>query len=160
MAEMTNPHKALVSYQAAYKEGRIRPQACTLHSDLVVLMDEETGSLRVSYAFIKDSLVKAIAIFILGPHIDQVPLFDIGYAVDESCRCQGIASKLMVQSVSEMRAGFGQHMPRFYLQAIIGTTNIASQKVAAQIFRSVPQAITDSVSGQPALAYLSLIECR
>ncbi|AME28657.1 GNAT family N-acetyltransferase [Burkholderia sp. PAMC 26561] len=160
MVEMTNPLTALISYQAAYKEGRIRPQACPSPSDLVVLMDKETGPLRVSYALIEHGVVKGIAIFIAGPHIDQIPLFDIGYAVDENFRCQGVATKVMEQSISEMRAGFGRHIPRFYLQAVIGTTNVASQKVAARIFGSSPKPITDSVSGQPALAYLRLIECR
>ena len=160
MAEMTNPYTALLSYQAAHKEGRVRPQPCALHSDLFVLMDDANGSARVSYALIERGVVKAIAIFIAGARIDQVPLFDMGYAVDERFRCQGIASRLTEQSLSEMRAGFGRHMPRFYIQAVVGTTNVASQKVASRLFEDAPEAITDSVSEQPALAYLRLIHCQ
>lgn len=159
MADMTNPYTALVSYQAAYREGRIRPERCALHPNMVGLRDEETGKVRYSYALVEEGMVKGLALFIAGLPEAHIPLFNVGYAVDERYRGQGIAARVMEAGIAEMRAATKKPFQSFYVKAVIGMSNLASQKVAERIFTSVPRDIVDGVSGQPALLYLRLIEC-
>lgn len=159
MTEMTNPHNALLSYQDVYANGHIDPHPCDLHPELAVLMDDANGSPRVTYSLIESGVVQAIVIYIAGTCVDGIPCFDLGYAVAQNFRCQGIASEVLQKSVAEMRNGLWQCMRKFYIRAVIGTSNIASQRVARHIFKSCPEQTTDGVSGQPALAYLKLVEC-
>ena len=122
-------------------------------------MDDANGSPRVTYALVDNGLVKALAIYIFEQRIDGVPCFEVGYAVAESFRRQGIASEVLEKSIAEMRNGFGRYGKAFYIQAVVGASNVPSQKVAARILSPQPEAITDTVSGLPAFAYLRLVEC-
>lgn len=44
-------------------------------------------------------------------------------------------------------------MKSFYVEAVVGKDNLASQRVASKIISDVPVAGTDSESGEPILAY-------
>jgi hypothetical protein len=46
----------------------------------------------------------------------------------------------------------------FYVEAIVGADNTASRRVAEQILSMPPEAITERISGLPALRYLRRVE--
>ncbi|WP_250487004.1 GNAT family N-acetyltransferase [Caballeronia sp. GaOx3] len=159
MPEMTDPHNSLVSFQEVYSQGRLVPQRCALHPDLSVFADRANGSPRFTYAQIESGIVKATVIYIFKQDIDGIPRFELGYAVAEGFRQRGIAMDVVKKSLAEIQKGLCQSGRSFYVRAVVGETNIASQKIAARLISSSPDQITDNVSGLPALAYLLLIKC-
>lgn len=59
-----------------------------------------------------------------------------------------------------MRNGFGRSCAkRFYVEAVVGVNNTASNKLAKRLLSDTLEAITDELSGEPALRYVKLIEC-
>jgi hypothetical protein len=58
-----------------------------------------------------------------------------------------------------MHAGLARNgIPEFYIEAIIGSDNVASRKIAEQIISDEPEAITEGQSGLPAFKYLRRIK--
>lgn len=160
MGEMINPYHALQSYQEAYRDGRISPDACKRHPELAVLFDNETGSTRITYARIDEHVAKAIVIYIfMDEFINGLPCFELGYAVDPGHRDAGLATDTLRKSIEEMRAGFAQHGKAFWIRAVIGEDNAPSHMVAAHVLAVDPTPITDGVSGLPAFEYLRLVQC-
>ncbi|MGM7764849.1 MULTISPECIES: GNAT family N-acetyltransferase [Yersinia] len=157
MAEMTNPHDGLISFQQALQGGLISPKICTLHKDLSIFHDDAEGTPRLTYAFIEDGVVKVTVVYVKVEPIDGAPCFGIGYAVAEPFRKQGLAKKVIEKTIDEIKIGFKNHIPKFYIEAIVGESNIPSQKIAASLISSSPTAITDRVSGLPAFQYVRLI---
>lgn len=157
--QMTDPHEGLVRFQQAYNDGLIAPRACALHKELCVLNDEPTpGSPRLTYSLIKDGQVKATVVYVMDDPYQGLPCFGVGYAVALPYRKQGLAAIVLEKSIDEMRHGFRKLIPKFYIEAIVGVNNVASQKVAARVLSQTPISITDQVSNQPALQYFKLIE--
>jgi hypothetical protein len=157
MTEMTNPHDALISYQQAIQNSLISPSTCQLHKDLSIFHDDANGTPRLTYALVKDGIVKAIVIYIVSEPIDGLPCFGIGYAVAEKFRKQGLAKLIIEKTIAEMQLGFKTHMPKFYIEAIVGESNTPSRKLANSFISSSPTAITDQFSGLPAFQYVRLI---
>ena len=158
---MVDPMDALVKLQKAIGSGVVRMNACDLYPNLGVWMDEPAGKTRFTYAKIIGSKVEAIAMFVHDGYIEHVPCFQVGYAVVETMRQQGVASDLVSKAVEEMRNGLGRNGAKsFYLEAVVGVTNLASTKLASRLLSDTSQAITDEYSGEPALRYLKLFECE
>jgi hypothetical protein len=62
---------------------------------------------------------------------------------------------MLRDAILEMREGFGRAgHGGFWIEAVVGVDNPASQRVAAAVLTSSPEPITDDVSGLPALHYL------
>lgn len=157
MAKMTDPHDALVSYQQAFDKAEIAPQKCKLHPELSLLLDDANGTPRLTYALVEDGTAKGIAIYLLAEPLEGIQCFGIGYAVAENYRNQGIAKKILQMSIDEMQDGFKDKLSKFYVEAIVGASNIPSQRVASQILSSTPKEVTDQHSDQPAFQYVRLI---
>lgn len=158
MSQMTDPHVGLLSFQEAFRDGRIQPSACIKQPQLVVLHDDAEGTPRLTYAVIEDGIVKAIAVYVRVEPIDGLQCFGLGYAVAEPFRKQGLAYSIVEASIDEIRHGFRKHFPLFYIEAIVSVENQASNKVAARFLTSKPDSITDEVSGEPAFHYVRLIK--
>lgn len=159
MSNMANPHEGLLSFQRAYKAGAISPRRCSIHDDLLVLMDDADGTTRLTYALIDSAKeVKATVVYLPADPHDGKHCFQVGYAVSAQLRNQGVASEALRKSIDEMRRGFIPHMGQFYIEAVIGAHNTASLKVAAKVFSSTPSKIVDEESGEPALQFFLLIE--
>lgn len=158
MAEMTDPHDGLLSFQEALRGGRIAPIACELHPDLYVLKDFCMEGARLTYALIEMGLVKATAVYVVSQPIEGIQCFAIGYAVAKPFRNQGLANVVLEKSVTELRHGLRKKLHKFYVEAIVGVSNIPSQRVAERFLSASPRTTNENISGQPAFAYCRLFD--
>jgi hypothetical protein len=124
------------------------------------VMDEPAGKTRLTYARVTSRRVEAVSIFCHNVYIEGIPCFQTGYAVIESMRRNGLASDLVSRGIEEMRNGFAKHGgKRFYVEAVVGLTNTASNRLAKFLLSDTPETITDQFSRKPALRYVKLVEC-
>lgn len=134
MTAMTNPADALASIQDALLEGAIVIQAGSIDPTLYVYKDNPAGILRLSYVKLKDKIVTAFAVFVWTEPINAIPCLQIGYAVPPKYRNRGRAKEIICAAVEELKAGLGRNGVReFYVEAIVGVDNGASNTVAKQI---------------------------
>lgn len=161
MSTIVDPHVGLISYQQALRDGSIRPVRCGSHPELFVMHDEpKQGVQRLTYAFNVGDVAKAYAVYIRADFLEGKPCFGVGYATAEQFRNQGLATEIVKASMEELRRGMERHLrePGFYVEAIVGLDNLASQKVAARSLSDTPESTIDRVSGKPALHYIKLVE--
>jgi RimJ/RimL family protein N-acetyltransferase len=123
------------------------------------LVDDADGDPRLTYALTTASgTVQATVTYLPGSPYKGERCFQVGYAVAETFRRQGLAVEVLRKSIDEMRLGFKSHFSKFYVEAVVGKFNVASIKVASKVMNSEPVEIVDEVSGEPALQYFLLIE--
>jgi hypothetical protein len=158
--EMVDPLNTLAKLQGAINSGLVVLRPGDVYTDLGVWMDEPEGKTRLTYARSIDGKVAALAMFAHNGSIGNAPCFQTGYAVIQSMRRQGLATDLVSKGIQEMRNGFGrQGAKRFYVEAVVGATNEASNKLASRLLSNSPENITDEFSGEPAFRYVKLVEC-
>lgn len=158
--QIADPMEALVSLQQAVRRESVTAQPAVLARGISVLVDQPNGVLRYTYARIEHGRVKAIAIFIPHEPINGVPCFNLGYAVPETYRNRGWASEIVEQGIQELRHGLARHgVTSFYVEAVIGQDNLASQRVAHRVISDSPVGGTDSESGQPIFAFTRHVNC-
>ncbi|MBP3998295.1 N-acetyltransferase [Pseudomonas koreensis] len=156
---IADPMDALVSLQREVRRG-MPTNPTELSPGVRIVLDQPNGVIRYSYARIEHGRVKSIAIFVHLEPINGVPCFNLGYAVPEAYRNRGWAGLIIEQGIQELRRGLGRHGAKsFYVEAVVGTDNLASQRVASKIISDAPVAGIDSESGVPILQYTRLIEC-
>ena len=152
---MTDPMQALLSYVEALRDGSIEAEACSPQSSLCITSDQANGSLRLTYARIVTGEVKGIAMYCVVDPVDGCPCLQTGYAVVESCRNQGVGAALVRDSLQELQRNLNRVGVReFYVEAVVGTDNAPSKRIASALLSDSPQEITDQFSGEPALQYL------
>ncbi|MDD0979776.1 GNAT family N-acetyltransferase [Pseudomonas shahriarae] len=162
MHVIVDPHIGFVSFQEALRAGTIQLAPCASHPELYVLHDTpKPGVQRLTYALVSGSLAKSYAVYVLAQPLNGKPCFGVGYATDVDYRGQGLATEVVQASMVELQKGMTPKLrsPGFYLEAIIGTDNFASQKVAERTLSKKPKQTTDKESGQPALQYVKLLGC-
>jgi RimJ/RimL family protein N-acetyltransferase len=155
---MTNPSNALPSFQQALLRSEIQPQRGVLDKNIYVYVDQPEGETRFTYVRLEGRTVTAFVEFASCEPIEGMPCFAIGYAVPEPYRNQGRAKDIVSAAISEMQHGFGRIGMVFYVEAIVGADNKASQRVAEQFISDTPVAMTDQISGLPAFRYVRRIE--
>lgn len=156
MSLMTDPYDALQSFIPALKSGAIQLTQCEdkklkLHRDMPL-----PGVFRWTYALMKNDQVTAIAIFTPADEYEGAMCFAIGYAVPKQLRRKGYATNVVRKSIKQFQAEMAaQGLNRFFVEAVIGTDNLASQGVARVAIAPMPsRSMRDSISGQPAVQYL------
>ncbi|WP_456293299.1 GNAT family N-acetyltransferase [Pseudomonas sp. AK106] len=156
---MTDPLQALISLQAEIRKG-MPTHPTENYPSVRVVVDEQNGHARYTYARIEHSRVKAMAMFVSVDQIEGEGCFQVGYAVPETYRGRGWAVEVLQQGLDELSKGLARFgVTQFYLEAVVGTANVASIGVAKRFFSTSPIATTDNVSGEPALAFTRLIKC-
>jgi hypothetical protein len=154
---MTDPSDALVSFQQVLLSGSpITLQKGALDPDLFVHLDQPGGLTRFTYVRLDRRTVTALVMLVVTDPMEGIPCFQIGYAVPEIYRGQGRAKSAVQAAIAELKHGLSRSHPdaTFYVEAVIGTDNDASNQVAAATISASPDAITDKVSGLPALHYV------
>lgn len=160
MAVMVDPHIGFVSFQEAVRAGTIQLAKCASHPDLYMFHDTpEPGVQRLTYALVAGDLAKAYAVYVLAEPLNGKPCFGVGYATDVEYRGQGVATEVVRLSMADLQKNMASKLrsPGFYVEAIIGADNLASQAVAVRTLNDKPKQTKDKESGQPALQYVKLL---
>lgn len=156
---MTDPLQALMSLQDEVRKG-MPTHPTEKYPSVRLVFDEKNGRARYTYARIEHGRVIAMAMFVNMDKIDGIGCFQVGYAVPETYQRRGFATEILKQGMDELTRGLARHgVKSFYVQAVVGTSNLPSIGVATRLLSSAPVSIRDSVSGEPALAFTRLVEC-
>lgn len=156
MPEIVDPTDSLKSFQHALTNGLIRLSSCVVHPKMKVLMDDANGTPRITYAFVQGETVKGVAIYVPADPVEGKPCFGVGYAVADEFKKHGVGTKLLTASIEEMQHGFRNSFSEFYVEAIIGVDNQASNKLASKVLSVAPESGQDSHSGKPINQYMKL----
>lgn len=155
MSSIVDPYPAFLSFKKAYVAKQITCISGRVHSEIVVHVDNPTpDSHRITYAILSKGKPVAFAVYAPADPMPDGPCFQIGYAVEKSLRNNGLATQIISKSIDEMVNGFKPSFKKFYIEAIVGETNIASQKLAQKFICSTPNKIVDKESCEPAFQYL------
>jgi RimJ/RimL family protein N-acetyltransferase len=123
-------------------------------SDLFFHLDQLDGPVRLTFARLQEGTVTALAIFFAADPTDGVLRFHGFYAVPEALRNQGRAKDILGAALRQMEYGFARtEVDAIRVEVIVDGENIAAQHVAAAVISPDPTAVTDEVSGRPALLY-------
>ena len=156
MPEIVDPTDSLVSFQHALHNGLIKLSPCVIHPNMKVLLDDAEGTPRITYAFVQGETVKGVAIYIPAAPIEGKPCFGVGYAVADKYKMRGLGTKLLESSIEEMQYGFRNSFNEFYVEAIVGVSNQASNKLSSKVLSKNPKLGEDSHSGKPINQYLKI----
>lgn len=161
MPSLVNPHDALITFEPALKRGELQIERGRVDPSLIVHMDQPMGKLRITYARMQNNSVTGIAIISPAEFENGLPVFQIGYAVPQHLRKRGIATALAGAAIEEFTAGIARGgIVHFYIEAMVGTKNVASQKVAAKIIGGEPRETKDDESGEAILQYIKEVGSR
>jgi hypothetical protein len=156
---MTDPSNALKSFQEEFELGNLLLHRGVLDERLYLHYGLLNGTPRFTYVRFQGAIVTALVMFALVEPIEGAKCFAIGYAVPEAYRNQGRAREAVSAAISELQFGLSQHgSSAFFIEAIVGTDNRPSQHVAKHTIAANPSAVTDEVSGLPAIRYLRKVE--
>jgi hypothetical protein len=159
MPQMTDPFAALESFQEVLTNDVMPLQRGIIDPELFVRLDHPNGSTRVTYVRLDRRTVTALVMFVQVDPLEGKPCFQIGYAVPERYRAQGRAKDIVNAAIAELKRGLtGNGVQAFYIEAIVGTDNEPSMRVATATISTSPVQITDDVSGLPALHYVRKVE--
>ena len=159
MTNITDPYQALVSFQQALVLGNIELQPGAIDPELFVARDAPNGRMRLTYVRLDGLAVTALATIVHAEPMNECPCFQIGYAVAESYRRQGRVTETVRAAFVEMQQGFKRAgISTFYVEAVIGASDAASNGVARRILSATPDPVTDSPSGEPAFHYIRKFE--
>jgi GNAT superfamily N-acetyltransferase len=157
---MTDPMDALNGLQAALNAGTVQLNPCDLYPEIRVILDHPNETPRFTYAQVKVNMVQAIALLVKTEPVQGLPCFQLGCAVIESLRGQGIGTRILQQAIDELINGLSRTpIKEFYLEAIVSNENVASNKIAKLLISDVPKPCKDVFSGEPAYQYLRKVKC-
>lgn len=158
-SSIVDPSLAMQSFQQELLDGRIGLQRGHLDANLFVHVDTVLGRRRLTYVRLEGKTVTALVMFVLSEPIRRIRCFAIGYAVPKSYRNQGRAKEIIKAAIAELQHGLGRNgCFVFYVEAIVGADNEASQCVAERVISNKPFAGIDQHSGLPAFQYLLKVE--
>jgi hypothetical protein len=145
---------AFVAFEPALKRGDLKVQPGEVHPDILVHFDSPNGEMRLTYAKVRGESLVAIAIIVRAEPLNGLPVFQIGYAVPQHLRKRGLAKEIAQAAIDEFTNGIARGgITSFYIEAVVGVRNVASQKVAGHVIGGQPEEIEDDDSGEPALQY-------
>ncbi|QIT54906.1 GNAT family N-acetyltransferase [Aquisalimonas sp. 2447] len=157
---MADPMDTLSKLQEALDAGVVTLSPCSIHKELGFIDDEPGGTPRFTYVFLKHRQVVAISVFAFTEMVDNVPCFQVGYAVREEYRNAGLGATILAKGIDELKRTLsGTPIRRFFLEAVVSSSNTASMKIAYRNISNFPREITDSFSGEDALQYRKNVEC-
>jgi hypothetical protein len=155
---MTDPFDALTSFQQALFDGEISLQVGELDPGLFLHADHPNGVPRFTYVRLDRQSVTASANLIQTEPMHGIPCFQVGVAVPEANRGRGYAKSIVAAAIAELRHGLSRNkISSFYVEAIVSIDNEPSKRVAESTISATPVAVTDEVSGLPALHYVRKI---
>lgn len=153
MHKLADPLTGLKSLQKCFKRNeRLDFQPGRIHANLSMHFDEPEGHPRLTYAFINQGVVKATCVFCHNGKYEDATCFQVGYAVALPYRRQGMGKLVFSNSLDELASGFKGRGPTV-IEAMVGTDNIASRRIAARILTEQPETGLDEITGEQLLAF-------
>jgi RimJ/RimL family protein N-acetyltransferase len=157
---MTDPMDALNRLQTALDARAVQMQPCELHPTIHVYLDYPNGTPRFTYAQIQNGKVQAIALLVKVNHVEDIPCFQIGYAVAKFMRGKGLGTQILQQALEELKHGMSRtQLKEFYVEAIVSTENSASNKIARKLISETPEPCSDEFTNESAYQYLRKVDC-
>lgn len=147
MPQITDPVAALEFFQEALANDGLPLQQGIIDPELFVHSDRPNGSTRLTYVRLDRRRVTALVMFVLAEPLKGNPCFQIGYAVPERPGAgprQGYCGRCHCRVEKRLT---GNGVPQVYVEAVVGTDNEPSMRVAAATLSTSPVQITDCVSG-------------
>lgn len=161
MAAMTDPHEGLISFQQALDENSLQLHQCDTDGNLYVHVDNPAPNvMRYTYTRLQDKVSTGISIFVMVEPYQDLPCFQVGYAVPEGLRGQGMATDILKASIRELRAGLTRarvNVPIF-IEALIDKENKDSLRVAEKVLGSYVKETFDEKTGTPAYQFVLKVE--
>lgn len=158
---MTDPMDALKELQKAIDAQLVQMNPCELNPHLQVLLDHPNGTPRFTYAQIDHGKVQATVLAVGADFVEDIPCFQIGYAVAPQYRSKGVGQQILQQALAEFKNGMSRtQLTEFYVEAIVSTDNLPSNKIASSLISQSPTPCTDEDTNEPALQYLCKVKCR
>jgi hypothetical protein len=155
LARVTDPFKALTSFQQALLDGEINLRAGELDPHLFLHADQPTGVTRLTYVRLDRKSVTAMAILVGTEPMHGLPCFQAGVAVPIALRGKGYAKSVLAAAMAELKHGLSRNkISSFYVEAIVSVDNEPSKRVAEATLSATPVAVTDEYSALPALQYV------
>ena len=156
---MTDPTDALISFQQALLANEIELTGGETDPTIFAFLDHPNGEIRITYVTLEKQIVTSMAIIVMTEPYEGLRCFGIGWAVPAKFRNEGRAKAIVNAAILEFTNGMARNsITTFYVEAIVGAENIASQRVAERTITHTAKATTDVVSGMPAFAYVRKIE--
>lgn len=158
MPRITDPMNALMLLQQAIDDDLVTLQKCEINPELVVLYDSPIDTPRFTYALLSGRKVKSIALFVLTKKIEGIPCFQMGWATLDSERRNGLAKNVVSKGLVELKTGMKRNgINKFYIEAIIAESNLASTKLASNIYSAAPLPCIDEFSNTSALRFFQAV---
>lgn len=150
---------AMESFQKALLGGAVSVQPGALDSKLFLHMDRPNGEPRLTYVRLKGKTVTAFVTFIQCEPVEGERCYNVGWAVPERFQKQGRAAEAFNAAANELRQGLARYgVSTFYVEAVVGTDNVASQRVAERVISPPVKTDMDCNAGVPIIQYLRKIE--
>jgi len=154
---MADPYLGLVSFQKGIDAGILDLTPVRNIADLYSHFDVPApGVKRLTYVRMSEDLRTAIALLscVMNGEVEGYPCIAIGYAVSKDFRNQGLAKQIFLDVIQDQLTQAKRVGHKIiYIEAVIDTTNAASQHVAQAVLGVDPEDIIDSASGCPAKRY-------
>ena len=154
MTSMVDPYIGYLSFRDEVEHGNLHLESGKLYPDIKLYFDKVEGQKRLTYTILKENIPKGILQVTPSGWEQDVFYFQLGIAVSEEFRGQGIGSELNRKGIEEFLANYPLSKgEKLGIEVIISETNIASQRLAAKFFPDPPIQLTDKCSGEAALRY-------
>ena len=150
---------AMHSFEEALKGRVISINNCELDKKLFLHLDRPNGEVRLTYVRLDRGNVTTMVQIVQAEPFKGDRVFNVSWSVPRDLRRQGRATQTFLAALREFRHGMTRNgLKTFWVEAVVGQDNFASQRVAEKVITAQAIPITDNFAGEPALQYLRRID--
>lgn len=154
MQEMVDMEQTLELFSESVARG-LPLHRCLSDKTVFIHPDNPNGIVRFTFCKMENEKPTSIVAFVQKDQHDGIPCFNVGYATEFTQRKKGLAKALLRTAIYELKEGLKrQGVPDFYLEVGVEKNNIASIKVASDVFQIAPVDSYDPDSLTPTFGYL------
>ncbi|WP_140178301.1 GNAT family N-acetyltransferase [Providencia stuartii] len=158
MNNAVNPHNALLSFQKNLITISNELKKCTTCSNTYLFIDGSSSQIRFNYMLLENNIVKSLVSMTNSGWYKGLPCLQISYSTAENYRGQGIATNFVGKVINEIKHGFKNSMPQFYIEAVIDRSNLASISVAKKTLAVPYSEFIDTSTQKPMVRFILLIK--
>ena len=156
---MPDIEAAMHSFEKALEGGVISIKNCEFEKNLFLHLDQPNREVRLTYVRLDRGMVTTMVQIVPAEPYEGDRVFNVSWSVPRELRTQGRATQTFLAALREFRHGMTRSgLKAFWIEAVVGQDNVASQRVAEKVITAQPIPITDDFAGEPALQYLRRID--